>query len=559
MQLQVSTADGISREVIAQPGDTLSRAIYLSGFFAPRPLCSALGNCGLCRVRFISKAPDHSLEDEHILGQEAVAQGWRLGCRHKAGPGDHVFIPEPQAGQSAAQPQAMPGAAPGADPGVTPKALLLAVDLGTTSLAWSALAVEDGAGDAGRIVRQGRILNPQIGAGSDVLSRLSAAMAPGGGKRLKDITLEALQRIIAELPAPVSRVCLAGNTAMTALARGASVLGLASAPYALEFHGNSEESLPGLPPVYFPPQVSTYIGADISAGMAFILAQKPAFPFLLADMGTNGEFVLALSAKKSLAVSIPLGPALEGIGLSCGALAGVGGGARVITEFELTPKGLQPRIAEETEAVGGAGAAPVEPGDGVAQYPGISGTGYLSLVHILYKLNIIGEDGRFNAEAAAQAGLTPLARGLAKQLRARNGQTELALPGKLSLTGTDLEELLKVKAAFSLAVDSLLKAAELKAASLRNCYLAGALGKHVRAADLLGLGFLPGALKPEKIKAVGNAALYGAQLLLRSAGHREAATQWAAGVKTLNLTADKTFMRLYLNHMRFCFPPSDHD
>ena len=71
------------------------------------------------------------------------------------------------------------------------------------------------------------------------------------------------------LPAPVSRVCLAGNTAMTALARGASVLGLASAPYALEFHGNSEESLPGLPPVYFPPQVSTYIGADISAGMAF--------------------------------------------------------------------------------------------------------------------------------------------------------------------------------------------------------------------------------------------------------------------------------------------------
>ena len=323
---------------------------------------------------------------------------------------------------------------------------------------------------------------------------------------------------------------------MTALIRGASVRGLTAAPYALEFHGHCEESLPGLPPAYFPPQAAPFIGGDISAGMAALLTHKPEFPFLLADMGTNGEFVLALSPTQSLAVSVPLGPALEGIGLSCGALAGVGGQERVITSFNLTPTGLQPVCGEEVTAE--------------RHYNGISGTGYLSLIHILRNLDLVRENGHFNADASL-----PLAQKLARHLYIRTGQTELELPGKLRLTGTDVEEILKVKAAFSLAVHSLLSAARLAPADLRACCLAGALGRYVRADDLFALGFLPDALKANKVKAAGNTALAGAELMLAHSRVRDLAAQWAAGVKILNLTADKTFMRLYLNHMRFCFPP----
>lgn len=547
MQLQVSAIDGKSRDIIAQPGDTLAQAVYLSGFFAPRPLCSGLGNCGLCRMRFISAAPAALPEDERILGAEAVALGWRLGCKHKPAPGDHVLIPEDATLASSK-------ASGGFGAGRVSKSLLLAVDLGTTSLAWSAL--EEAVDNKGTlsVVSEGQELNPQIGAGSDVLSRLSAAMASAGEKRLQNVTLAALRRIVADLPAPVSRICLAANTAMTALTRGASVLGLAAAPYALEFHGNCEESLPDLPPIYFPPQTSAFIGADISAGLAFILAQKPKFPFLFADLGTNGEFVLALSATRSLAVSVPLGPALEGIGLSCGALAGVGGEERVITGFELTPQGLRPLVAS-----GAAGAAESSgQGENSSTYNGISGTGYLSLVHILRKLNLVREDGRFNAPGTAGPELSPLAGRLAKQLQAGATQLEFVLPGGLSLTGTDLEELLKVKAAFSVAIYCLLSAAKIAPAKVQNCYLAGALGKYAQVDDLFGLGFLPDALKPDRVSAVGNAALAGAKLLLGNAQSRETAAQWASGVETLNLTADKTFMRLYLNHMRFCFPCSDH-
>ena len=527
MQLKVSTAEGKIIAVAIHPGDTLAQAVYLSGAFASRPLCSGLGKCGLCRMRFLSAPPPATPEDEAILGTDAVNQGWRLGCRHKAEPSAEMLIPS-------ATPKSTNKIETG-EPAATPKALLLAVDLGTTSLVWSAFDSAAAPNDSIRMAAQGRELNPQIGAGSDVLSRLSSAMAPGGGKRLQEVTLEALRRIVAGLPAPVSRICLAANTAMTALTRGASVLGLAAAPYALEFHGQCEESLPGLPPVYFPPQAAPFIGGDIGAGMAALLAQKPEFPFLLADMGTNGEFVLALSPKQSLAVSVPLGPALEGIGLSCGALAGVGGEERVITGFNLAPAGLQPVCENGTTAE--------------AHYNGISGTGYLALIHILRNLDLVREDGRFNAAAPL-----PLAQKLARHLHVRSGQTELELPGRLRLTSTDLEGILKVKAAFSLAVYSLLNAAELAPGDLRACCLAGALGRHARADDLFALGFFPAALKANRVKAVGDTALAGAELILADPRARDLAAQWAAGVKVLNLTGDKTFMQLYLNHMRFCFP-----
>ncbi|MDL2209816.1 hypothetical protein LJC26_03315, partial [Desulfovibrio sp. OttesenSCG-928-O18] len=48
---------GFADTVLPLLGATLAETIYLSGLFAPPALCSGLGRCGLCRVRFISAAP----------------------------------------------------------------------------------------------------------------------------------------------------------------------------------------------------------------------------------------------------------------------------------------------------------------------------------------------------------------------------------------------------------------------------------------------------------------------------------------------------------------------
>ena len=533
MQLRVNAADGRNCDISFQPGDSLAEAVYLSGEFAPPPLCSGLGRCGLCRVRFLSAPPTPTPDDELILGAEAVSQGWRLGCKHQAAPGMHIFIPDTGKKDNIT-------AHPDAAPSAPPESLLLAVDLGTTSLVWEAIAPVRGAPGHFQTVREGRELNPQIGAGSDVLSRVSAALTPDGKKRMQELTLAALRRIVAALPAPVSEICLAANTAMTALTRGATVTGLAAAPYYLDFKGGCKEELPGLPPLYFPPQVSAFIGADISAGMAALLGETPDFPFLLADLGTNGEFVLALSPERSLAVSVPMGPALEGIGLTYGALAGVGGKEGVITAFKLTPQGLHPVSVDSSAQKMGTETSCV----------GISGTGYLSLTHILLKLGLINENGNFTDPVAQ----SPLTQKLALGLQLDKGQAKFELPGGLSLYARDLEEILKVKAAFSAAVHSLLKAARLAPVALQKCYLAGALGSYINGDDLFGLGFLPAQLKADKVVAAGNLSLAGAKLMLTSPLNATAAAAWAKSVEVLNLTEDKDFMALYLEHMRFCFP-----
>ena len=93
--------------------------------------------------------------------------------------------------------------------------------------------------------------------------------------------------------------------------------------------------MPGLPPIYIPPLPAPFVGGDVSAGLAALLEADIPRPFVLADLGTNGELALVTEAGDLWLTSVPLGPALEGIGTECGQLGGPG----VVTGFMLTPMG----------------------------------------------------------------------------------------------------------------------------------------------------------------------------------------------------------------------------
>ena len=82
----------------------------------------------------------------------------------------------------------------------------------------------------------------------------------------------------------------------------------------------------------------------------------------------------------------------------------------------------------------------------------------------------------------------------------------------LWLAAADVEALLQVKAAFALALDALLRAADIPASNVAAVCLAGTLGEYVRPDDLETLGFVPAVLAP-RVRAVGNTALDGAALL----------------------------------------------
>ncbi|MFH1913402.1 MAG: ASKHA domain-containing protein [Pseudomonadota bacterium] len=513
MSILIRTPDGGRLALEPRPGDTLARTIFLSHLWHGVPLCSGLGKCGLCRVRYVADPPEPTREELKKLGQADVDLGWRLSCLHPSEPCE-VEIPAPV--RSA---RAVRTLAPASGD------FALAVDLGTTSVHWTALS-------NGQPVATGQELNPQTGLGSEVMSRLAVAATAEGRFVLRGLIIDRLAEIAAMAARNMGGVCTAlavsGNPAMTYILLGMKPDGLASAPYALTYAGGDEQTLgAGLPPAHIPPLLAPFVGADISAGLVAIeYGSAPHFPFLLADLGTNGEFVLALSPDKRLVTSVPMGPALEGVGLSFGRTAG----PSTITGFRLTPHGLAP-VRFEGDSASGPPTA-------------MTGTGYLSLTAILLRHGVLDDAGHF------ATGSTPLATRLAARLTTLADEPALALDHGLFLPASDVEEILKVKAAFNLAMSALLAEARLTPSRLSAVHVAGALGEHVSLDDLETLGFLPPGLGARTVKA-GNTSLRGTEMIAIDPGARAFARTLPDTITALDLTADPSFGDRFMQRMRF--------
>lgn len=527
-------------EISARPGDDLARAIWLSGALPPRPLCLGLSRCGRCRVRYRRDAPPPLPEEDAVFSPPELADGWRLSCRHgvpaKDGAGGPLELEVPAEAFAPADAGVSPPVVAPSDAGP----VVLGVDLGTTSLQWRALALpsRENGGDAraGRVLAGGCQLNPQAGAGADVMSRLAFARHADGLATLSGLARAAVRRIADGLERrglPPVRICVAANTAMTDIFLGRDVTGLCAAPYRRSHAGGCLTELPGLAPVLIPPLPGPFVGGDLSAGLAAMLAAGMPRPFVLADLGTNGELALLTAEERLFLASVPLGPALEGIGPECGSMAAPG----VVTEFRLGPEGPRPVLFEEQGRGGACGGA---------HAAGISATGYLSLLVLLRRLGLLDAAGHFT-EAGAHA--FPLARALGRHIERSPSGARLRLPLGLWLSAGDVELLLKVKAAFAVALEAVCAAGGVAPAAVRRLALAGALGGHARPADLKELGFAPGV--PEgRMAAVGNAALEGACLLAARPERLEPLASLCDRAVVLELTEDPAFQQTYLGHMR---------
>ena len=513
MSIRIHTHDGDRFALEPRPGDTLARTIFLSRLWHGVPLCSGLAKCGLCRVRYLVDAPAPNRDELKKLGQDALDLGWRLSCLHPSEPCE-IELPAPVRSQRAIT-------------SLTESSgdFALAVDLGTTSIHWTVLA-------GGERIATGQELNPQIGMGSEIMSRLAAAATAEGRFVLRALITDRLTELAAMAARNMHGTCTAlavsGNSAMTYILLGKKPDDLASAPYVLSYTGGDEKKLgPGLPPAYIAPLLAPFVGADISAGLTAIeYGHTPEYPFLLADLGTNGEFILALSPTRRICASVPMGPALEGVGLSFGRTAGPG----AITGFQLTPKGLQPRHFE------GQTNGPT----------GMTGTGYLALTAILLRHGVLDESGRFGQ------GSTPLAARLAADVTTIAGEPAFKLGHGLFLPASDVEEILKVKAAFNLAMSALLTEAGLGPSGLRAIYIAGALGEHVSQDDLETLGFLPPGTKGRTVKA-GNTSLQGTEMLVTDTDARAFAGTLPDTITALDLAADQSFGDRFMKRMRFTY------
>ncbi|MBI4806716.1 MAG: DUF4445 domain-containing protein [Desulfovibrio sp.] len=502
----VAKKGGPISEAPLVPGLTLAQHLFIAGAFQAKALCSGAGRCGLCQVKFLTTPPEPLVEEQDILSPGRLDEGWRLACKRPPVPGSVV---EATLAPSKPLYRALPRSCTDA---------VLGIDLGTTSVHWRFVQ--------GEVSTSGSFRNPQLGAGSEVMSRLALARAAHGAMRLRQAVCFAVRDILAGLPCLPGAVCLAGNTCMTYLALGKDISGLASAPYRVDWPGGSVETLDDdLPGVYIPPLIAPFVGGDVSAGLAALEFSRPepSRPYLLADLGTNGEFALALPDGRFLLASVPMGPALEGVGMAQGMLAGPG----AAVAFGLSPGGL----------------VPVPFGGGAGTVRGISGTGYLSLLAKLLSLGVITEAGQFAREAAS-----PLAARILAGVRRDSGEPRLNV-GELLVHASDIEAMLKVKAAFETAVRILLHEAGMAYGGLSTVFLAGALGEHIHAPDLETLGFLPpgGA---GKVRAAGNTSLDGACLAAARYDVRDWLGELPAKTRLVDVVSFPGFQKMYLESMR---------
>ena len=74
-------------QVLEIPFETLPKnanASYLFGLpqIMPRPLCTGMGKCGRCKVRYHSDIPELSPLEQTLLNREEQENNIRLACKH---------------------------------------------------------------------------------------------------------------------------------------------------------------------------------------------------------------------------------------------------------------------------------------------------------------------------------------------------------------------------------------------------------------------------------------------------------------------------------------------
>lgn len=481
--------------------------------------CGGKGMCGKCRVRVVRGRLPVTPEDKRIFSEAQLAQGWRLACKAITREAVEIAVPvQEQQGFSAL-------AAEAADEGALSLAADhdygLAVDIGTTTLAAALVDCTDG-----KILATATAVNSQRSFGADVVSRIGAA-CHGKGKALQKAVRRDLTRLTKQLlkdhPGTAARcrqMAIAANTTMLHLLMGWPCDGLGDWPFhPVSLGGKTYRAQEVLGPqtvladatVTLLPGMSTYVGADITAGIWQCGLASSDDVSLFVDLGTNGEMVLGNKDQRFIA-SAPAGPALEGGKLTWG----TGSVPGAICGVRIERGRAKVRTIDH--------AVPV----------GICGTGILEAMAGLLREGLVDETGKL-VEPYFHKGF-PLASTLDYQ--------------RITLSQQDIREIQMAKSAIRAGIESLIERSGISRQRIHQVFLAGGFGYYLDPQKAAVIGLLPADLA-ERTTAVGNTSLKGAIGLLTGAVTLEELQAIAAGAEEIVLGNDEAFQRLYIDYLNF--------
>ncbi|MDP9495421.1 MAG: ASKHA domain-containing protein, partial [Actinomycetota bacterium] len=282
---------------------------------------------------------------------EALAEQWELNGLVV----DHAVLPGLQTALRGGEWTVTVAVRDGRDliaiwPGFRDLAVGVAFDVGSTTIAGHLCDLATGSvlASAGR-------MNPQIGFGEDLMSRVSYVMMnEDGASRLTAVVRQALDELIGELVgeagverSDVLELTLVGNPIMHHLVLGLDPRELGTAPFALvttsALHTPAGELGLEVHPgarVYTLPCIAGHVGADAAGAVLSEGPHRGDSLQLLVDVGTNAELVLG-NKERLLAASSPTGPAFEGAQISSGQRAAPG----AIERVRIDRSSLEPRFS----------------------------------------------------------------------------------------------------------------------------------------------------------------------------------------------------------------------
>jgi uncharacterized 2Fe-2S/4Fe-4S cluster protein (DUF4445 family) len=418
----------------------------------------------------------------------------------------------------------------------------VAVDVGTTTVVAQLISLK-----TGQVVGVEGNHNLQARYGEDVLSRIAYVCGKGSTDVLQKIVVQNINTLLQSLAQKkginvqdITSIVAAGNTTMSHLLLGLRPCSMRDDPYVptVDIYPQVQARELGINInphglIWIMPSVASYIGGDTVAGvLACGLADKPETTCLI-DIGTNGEIVIG-NNEWMLSCSASAGPAFEGGDSKCGMRATRGAIQKVkINEGKVTYETI-----------------------GNAKPRGICGSGLIDMIYELARNRIIDIDAKFNPslnDSRLVQGDGELEYIVAFPKETETGQT-------LVITQTDIDNIMRSKAAVFAAIKSLIDYAGLSFDQLEKVYVAGGFGNYLDIEKATAIGLLPDVPR-ERVEFIGNSSLMGARMALISCHVWEKAIIISQSITNVELSkfapfGDEYMAALYIPHIdkEFLFP-----
>jgi uncharacterized 2Fe-2S/4Fe-4S cluster protein (DUF4445 family) len=402
----------------------------------------------------------------------------------------------------------------------------LAIDLGTTNVVGALMDLNSGV-TAGELSET----NPQVEFGEDILSRIHHCLNEGGLEELRAKAVGCMNSIARRLaegagiaPEKIGSVSVSGNTTMSHLFLGLDPYNICRAPYvpvANRFGILSAEEL-GLSvnpraPVYVLPNVGSYVGGDVLAGVLVSGIHGSDKVSLLVDVGTNAEIIIG-NRDWLMACAGAAGPALEGGVVKFGMRAMPG----AIERVKVNPETFEPVYS-------------VVGGDAAGKPRGLCGSALIDLLAELFTTGLIDGRGKFKGGART---------GRIKEVDGRKAYVVVFAPDTaegvdIVFTETDIENLIRTKAAMYTALNVVTRELGIGFNELENFYIAGTFGAYIAADKAVAIGMVPD-IEQRKFVLLGNSSLTGASEVLIERGRIREIEEIASMItyKELNVSTD---------------------